>query len=117
MEREDNPQRVLVVDDEPAIRDVVAKYLRDEGFIVDEAGDGIAALEKAAASPPDLIVLDLNLPSLSGKDVFRQVRAVNDVPIVMLTSRDEEIDRVVGLELGADDYKESRSVRAKSWPA
>jgi DNA-binding response OmpR family regulator len=104
MEREENPQRVLVVDDEPAIRDVVAKYLRDEGFIVDEAGDGIAALEQAAASPPDLLILDLNLPHLSGVEVFRRLRERSDVPVIMLTSRVNEVDRVVGLELGADDY-------------
>jgi two-component system response regulator BaeR len=104
MEREENPQRVLVVDDEPAIRDVVARYLRDEGFIVDEAGDGIAALERAAASPPDLLILDLNLPHLSGVEVFRRLRERSDVPVIMLTSRVNEVDRVVGLELGADDY-------------
>jgi DNA-binding response OmpR family regulator len=95
---------VLVVDDEPAIRDVVARYLRDEGFIVDEAGDGIAALVQAAASPPDLLILDLNLPQLSGVEVFRRLRERSDVPVIMLTSRVNEVDRVVGLELGADDY-------------
>ena len=104
MERAESPQRVLVVDDEPAIRDVVARYLRDEGFIVDEAGDGIAALEQAAASPPDLLILDLNLPHLSGVEVFRRLRERSDVPVIMLTSRVNEVDRVVGLELGADDY-------------
>jgi DNA-binding response OmpR family regulator len=104
MDREGSPQRVLVVDDEPAIRDVVARYLRDEGFIVDEAGDGVAALEQAAASPPDLLILDLNLPHLSGVEVFRRLRERSDVPVIMLTSRVNEVDRVVGLELGADDY-------------
>jgi two-component system response regulator BaeR len=104
MEREESPRRVLVVDDEPAIRDVVARYLRDEGFIVDEAGDGIAALERAAATPPDLLILDLNLPRLSGVEVFRRLRERSDVPVIMLTSRVNEVDRVVGLELGADDY-------------
>ncbi len=97
-------KRVLVVDDEPAIRDVVAQYLRDEGFIVDEAGDGLAALERVAANPPDLLVLDLNLPHLSGVEVFRRLRESSDVPVIMLTSRVNEVDRVVGLELGADDY-------------
>jgi DNA-binding response OmpR family regulator len=104
MERESNAMRVLVVDDEAAIRDVVAQYLRDEGFIVDEAGDGISALERAAASPPDLLILDLNLPQLSGVEVFRRLRERSDVPVIMLTSRVNEVDRVVGLELGADDY-------------
>jgi DNA-binding response OmpR family regulator len=104
MERDESRQRVLVVDDEPAIRDVVARYLRDEGFIVDEAGDGISALEQAAASPPDLLILDLNLPQLSGVEVFRRLRERSDVPVIMLTSRVNEVDRVVGLELGADDY-------------
>jgi len=97
-------KRVLVVDDEPAIRDVVAQYLRDEGFVVDEAGDGLAALERAAANPPDLLILDLNLPHLSGVEVFRRLRESSDVPVIMLTSRVNEVDRVVGLELGADDY-------------
>ena len=100
----DASQRVLVVDDEPAIREVVAQYLRDEGFVVEEAGDGLTALERATSSPPDLLILDLNLPQLSGVEVFRRLRETSDVPVIMLTSRVNETDRVVGLELGADDY-------------
>jgi DNA-binding response OmpR family regulator len=101
---DDTQQRILIVDDEAAIRDVLATYLRGEGFIVEEAADGRAALESAAASPPDLMLLDLNLPKVSGAEVFRRVRETRDTPVIMLTARMDEIDRIVGLELGADDY-------------
>jgi two-component system alkaline phosphatase synthesis response regulator PhoP len=94
----------LVVDDEPAIVEVVGRYLRDDGFEVLEAGDGQAAVRLALDERPDLIVLDLNLPGLHGSEVLRAVRAAYDVPIIMLTSRVDEVDRVVGLEIGADDY-------------
>jgi two-component system response regulator RegX3 len=97
-------ERILVVDDEPAIVDAVAYALRREGFDVETAGDGREALEAARAVPYDVLVLDLMLPGMSGLDVCRSLRAESDVPIVMLTARDAEIDRVVGLELGADDY-------------
>ena len=92
------------MDDEPAIVEVLSRYLRDEGFDVLEAVDGGAAVNTALAERPDLIVLDLNLPGIHGSEVFRRVRATYDVPVIMLTSRQEEVDRVVGLELGADDY-------------
>jgi DNA-binding response OmpR family regulator len=100
----EKPRRVLVVDDEPAIVEVVARYLRDEGFVVSEAADGNAAVASALDERPDLILLDLNLPGLHGGEVLRRVRSVYDVPIIMLTSRTDEVDRVVGLEIGADDY-------------
>jgi DNA-binding response OmpR family regulator len=95
---------VLVVDDEPKIREVVHDYLVDAGFHVVEAADGAKALERIAAQPPDLVVLDLGLPAVDGLEVARVVRGRSNLPIIMLTARGEEIDRVVGLELGADDY-------------
>jgi len=101
---DDTQQRILIVDDEAAIRDVLATYLRSEGFIVEEAADGRAALQSAAATPPDLMLLDLNLPKVSGAEVFRRIRETRDTPVIMLTARMDEIDRIVGLELGADDY-------------
>jgi DNA-binding response OmpR family regulator len=104
MEVEDRQGRILVVDDEPAIRDVLVQYLRDEGFAVDEVGDGVSALKKSQEFSPDLLILDLNLPLMSGTEVFRRLREWSDVPVIMLTSRMNEVDRVVGLELGADDY-------------
>ena len=97
-------ERILVVDDEPAIADAVAYALGREGFEVETRADGADALEAARSSPYDVIVLDLRLPGLSGLDVCRNLRAVSDVPILMLTARDAEVDRVLGLELGADDY-------------
>jgi len=101
---DETQQRILIVDDEAAIRDVLATYLRSEGFIVEEAADGRAALQCAAATPPDLMLLDLNLPKVSGAEVFRRIRETRDTPVIMLTARMDEIDRIVGLELGADDY-------------
>lgn len=96
--------RILVVDDEPAIAEVVSAYLVAESFTVEHVLDGQTALERALDVHFDLIVLDLNLPKLSGIEVFKQVRARSAVPIIMLTTRGDEIDRVLGLELGADDY-------------
>lgn len=96
--------KVLVVDDEPTVREVVAGYLRRDGHDVVEAADGTAALESIDDELPDLIVLDLMLPGVNGLDVLRRVRARSDVPVIMLTARAEESDRVAGLELGADDY-------------
>jgi DNA-binding response OmpR family regulator len=95
---------ILVVDDEPALVEVLEAYLRDEGFTVLRAGDGRTAVDIALSEQPDLVLLDLNLPRLSGLEAFREIRAKLDVPIIMLTARSGEIDRVVGLELGADDY-------------
>ncbi len=95
---------ILVVDDDPGVLDVVAFTLRREGFEVDEERDGTAALEAARARSYDIVILDIMLPELSGTDVCRALRAESDVPILMLTARDAELDRVNGLELGADDY-------------
>ena len=95
---------ILLVDDDPGVIDVVAFMLRREGFDVDEERDGTAALESARSRAYDIVVLDVMLPGMSGTDVCRALRAESDVPILMLTARDAEIDRVLGLELGADDY-------------
>lgn len=97
-------QRILVVDDEPDIRKVLERYLKREGFIVDMATDGEAALASVRRSPPDLIVLDLLMPNLGGLEMTRMLRSDSDIPIIMLTSKDEELDKLVGLEMGADDY-------------
>lgn len=95
---------VLIVDDEPALIEILRAYFDDEGFAVIEAGDGQTGLDMALASHPDIVLLDLNLPLLSGIEVFRRIRATSNVPVIMVTSRTTEVDRVVGLELGADDY-------------
>lgn len=95
---------VLVVDDEPKIVEVVGDYLRSAGFSVTTAADGEGAVASARARPPDLVLLDLGLPGLDGLDVARELRRASPVPIIMLTARGEEADRVLGLELGADDY-------------
>ena len=96
--------RILVVDDEPAIVDMLAYNLERANFRVAIARDGEEALAKAQQQQPDLIILDLMLPRLDGLEVCRALRRERDVPIIMLTARDSEVDRVVGLELGADDY-------------
>ncbi|MEA2665205.1 MAG: two-component system, OmpR family, response regulator RegX3 [Candidatus Eremiobacteraeota bacterium] len=95
---------MLLVDDEPALIDVLEQYLRNDGFAVVRAGDGPTAVALFKKHFPDLVVLDINLPGFPGTEVLRQIRAVRDVPVIMLTARVHEIDRVVGLELGADDY-------------
>jgi DNA-binding response OmpR family regulator len=97
-------EKVLIVEDDPAIRDALSYNLGREGYEVKAVGDGLAALEAARALTPDLVVLDLMLPELDGFDVTRTLRKESNVPILMLTARDDEIDRVLGLELGADDY-------------
>ncbi len=96
--------RVLVVDDEAMVTEVVGRYLQREGFDVDLATDGEDALRLAREHRPDLIVLDLMLPKIDGLEVCRSIRRDSDVPIIMLTAKGEEMDRIVGLELGADDY-------------
>jgi DNA-binding response OmpR family regulator len=98
------PKTVLVVDDEPKIVEVVGDYLRRAGFSVTTAADGERAVASARARPPDLVLLDLGLPGLDGLDVARDLRRTSPVPIIMLTARGEETDRILGLELGADDY-------------
>jgi DNA-binding response OmpR family regulator len=95
---------VLLVDDEPAVGDVLEQYLRNEAFSVVRAADGPGAIELFERHRPDLVLLDINLPGLPGTEVLRRMRSVRDVPIILLTGRVDEVDRVVGLELGADDY-------------
>jgi DNA-binding response OmpR family regulator len=95
---------VLVVDDEPRIVQLARDYLEHAGFAVLAAADGRAALQIARSRHPDLVVLDLGLPGLDGLDVTRALRADGNLPIVMLTARDDELDKILGLELGADDY-------------
>ncbi len=96
--------RVLIVDDDPAIRDVVRIALQRGGFDTAEAADGPAALRAVADAAPDLVVLDVTLPGMDGTEVCRRLRRQGRVPILFLSSRDDEVDRVVGLEIGGDDY-------------
>jgi DNA-binding response OmpR family regulator len=97
-------QSILVVEDESSIASFVGMYLKRAGFAVRVAGTGNDAIEKASADPPALIILDLMLPDLDGIDVCRRIRQRSDVPILMLSARDEDIDKIIGLEVGADDY-------------
>ncbi len=97
-------ERILIVEDEARIADVLERYLRADGFRVERAGDGKRALELWRAADPDLILLDLMIPEPDGLEVARRIRAESDVPIVMVTAKVEEEDRLRGLELGADDY-------------
>ena len=97
-------QKVLIVDDEPQILDVVSKYLTRDGFEIATARDGEAALTAFHTNKPDLVILDLMLPKLDGLEVFRRMRSLSAIPVIMLTAKGEETDRIVGLELGADDY-------------
>ena len=96
-------RKILVVDDEPSLQKMLAHALEREGFQVQAAADGEEALEAFKAYEPHLIILDIMLPKLDGTEVCRRIRAQSDLPIIMLTAKDDEIDRVVGLELGADD--------------
>ncbi len=98
------PARVLVVDDDPSLREVVRYALDRAGYAVTEAADGRAALDRFAAEVPDLVVLDVTMPELDGLEVCRQIRRDSRVPIVFLSSRAEEVDRILGLEMGGDDY-------------
>lgn len=97
-------QSILVVEDEASIASFVSMYLRNAGFTVHVAPTGAEALASASADPPALIVLDLMLPDLDGIDVCRRIRQRSDVPILMLTAREEDVDKIIGLEVGADDY-------------
>jgi DNA-binding response OmpR family regulator len=97
-------QRILLVDDEPRVREVVAAYLLRDGYRVQTAADGDSALRYLSEFKPDLVVLDLMLPAISGFDLLREIRRNGDLPVILLTARAEEVDRVSGLELGADDY-------------
>jgi DNA-binding response OmpR family regulator len=99
------PARILVVDDDATVAEVVGRYLERDGYAVETVGDGRTALDRAlAAPPPDLVILDLMLPGLDGLEVCRRLRALAPVPIVVLTARGQESDRIAGLDLGADDY-------------
>ena len=95
---------ILIADDDAHIRQLLAFALRKAGFEVEESGDGEAALKAVAARPPSLVVLDINMPGMDGLEVCRRLRATSEIPILFLSSRDDEIDRVLGMELGADDY-------------
>jgi DNA-binding response OmpR family regulator len=97
-------QRVLVIEDDPTVAEVVARYLSREGYAVAVSPDGRAGLRSALESPPDLVVLDLMLPGLSGVEVLGELRKAIPVPVIMLTALSREVDRVSGLEMGADDY-------------
>lgn len=99
-----DPVRVIVVDDEPDLREMIAEYLGKHGFVVCTAGDGRELDALLTDSPPDLLILDVNMPGEDGFAIARRVRAGSAVPIVMLTAASDTVDRVVGLELGADDY-------------
>jgi len=99
-----NPMKVLIAEDEAPIREVESAYLRQAGYEVIEAATGPKALEQFERTKFDLVLLDLNLPELSGLDVCRRIRADSLVPIIMVTARTEDIDELLGLELGADDY-------------
>jgi len=96
--------KILLVEDEPKVCELIKAYLVKDGYDVVIAGDGRKAIEQAQLYKPDLILLDLNLPELDGLEVCRTIRKQSNVPIIMLTARDEEVDKVVGLEIGADDY-------------
>jgi DNA-binding response OmpR family regulator len=98
------PERILIVEDEPALQETLAYNLKKAGYEVQAAGDGRVAVELARKQTPDLIVLDIMLPGMDGFEVCKILRREMTVPILMLTARDDEIDRVVGLEVGADDY-------------
>jgi DNA-binding response OmpR family regulator len=95
---------ILLVDDEESVRKVLTFPLERDGFRVVQAGDGEEALQRFGESAPDLVVLDIMLPKLDGLEVCKRLRATSQVPIIMLTARDDELDKVIGLELGADDY-------------
>ena len=98
------PQTVLVVEDEQSIASFVSLYLKNAGYGVRAVGTGSGALNAVAAEMPSLIVLDLNLPDMDGIEICRRIRKSSDVPIIMLTARDEDVDKIIGLEVGADDY-------------
>ena len=100
----DQAVKILVVDDEPSIREVVSLYLKQDGHTIISAADGEEALELYQKTHPDLVVLDLMLPKVSGLEVCRRIQSQRRVPLIMLTSRSEEEDRIVGLGIGADDY-------------
>lgn len=100
----DKQQTVLIADDEAQIREILKIYFAKEGFKVIEAADGAEAIMQTQAGKPDIIILDIMMPVLDGLEVCKQVRKISDIPIIMLTAKDEDDDRILGLETGADDY-------------
>lgn len=98
------PEKILVVDDEISLQETLSYNLKKEGYFVEVAGNGIVGLELFRASKPDLVILDVMLPGMDGFEICRTMRQESNTPVLMLTARDDEIDRVVGLEVGADDY-------------
>lgn len=100
----ESTQRILIVEDEPALANLLEDYLKAAGFRTDAMREGTGVVEAVRDNPPDLMLLDLMLPGKDGLDICREIRAFSDLPIVMVTARVEEIDRLLGLELGADDY-------------
>ena len=104
VETEPQPATVLIVDDQPALREALSYILRKEGFAVEAAASGVEAIQAVRRRPPDVVVLDVMLPGMDGLQVCRTLRAESTVPILLLSAKGEEIDRVVGLEVGADDY-------------
>ena len=98
------PEKILIVEDEPALQETLAYNLARQGYLTETAADGYAALETARRFQPDLVLLDLMLPGLDGVEVCRILRQETSIPIIMLTARDDEVDRIIGLEIGADDY-------------
>ena len=98
------PESILIVEDEPSLQETLAYNLKKDGYAVETVGDGLSALEAARRLKPDLIILDIMLPKMDGFEVARILRKELTTAILMLTARDDEIDRVVGLEVGADDY-------------
>ncbi len=107
---------VLVVDDEPIVRDVLTRYLTRAGYQVSDAGDGEQALEAISAGHPDVVLLDLMLPRVNGLDVLRTVRRDSDVPVIVLSARSSERERIDGLRQGADDYVVKPYSPARWWP-
>ena len=97
-------RKILIVDDEARMRRVIADYLRIKGYETAEAADGVEALEKFAAEPPDLVLLDVMMPRMDGWEVCRRIRARSQVPVIMLTAKGDDMDKILGLEYGADDY-------------
>ena len=97
-------EKILIVEDEPALQETLAYNLKKEGYRIEVAGDGLTAIDAARRLQPEMIILDIMLPGLDGFEVCRILRREINTPILMLTARDDEIDRVVGLEVGADDY-------------
>ncbi len=101
---EDGSLRILVVDDDKSIRTLLRRLLTTEGYVVEEAPDGATALKRIATEPPDLLLLDIMMPGQDGLDVLQALRRTSDVPVILLTAKDDEADRVLGFRFGADDY-------------